>query len=283
MHRVSLLSGLLLTLALCACSTGSSNDSPKTANDQTDTASATQNTPNTTQNQPGTTTNTTSLSKSEAVTMANLIGSWSETTTVNNESDTRKDETITTFNADNTYTAITTQYHSDKADPSKKWVTGSAEKGTFSLAGDSLTWKRTHAFSKASGPVDITKPVAWEEHASTVTGTVTIIDGYLCNAYKRAGTGSGITGTWINYESEKNGKDPDSYTKNVILVTTTEVSISEYEDETGAFTATPDTETYTYTLDTSNVLKVTNAKGTSTVTILLAADWLCLGHYATKK
>lgn len=275
MNRMILICGLLSALALCACSTGSSDDSTKIVIDQPETANGTSN-QNTTQN-------TSTLSKAEPVTMANIVGSWSETMTGGDESDTYTKEIITTYSSDGTYVAVSTDHYTSKDDPSKTWIIGSAEKGTFSIAGDIVTWKRTHTFINVSGSVDITKSIEWKEKTNTLTGTIAIIDGYLCNAYKREGTGSGIIGTWTSTESQVDGTHPKSYTKNVLCFTSSELTTSQYEDETGVFTSAPDIKTYTYTIDKNNVLTTNNLTETSSTPIFLASDWLCLGLYATKQ
>lgn len=226
------------------------------------------------------------LATATPATADSILGSWTTLYTGSGESSlhgeyTYVEEKTLFINSDGSFTSYRKQTHTSKTDPTNVWTEYYAEKGTYTFTEGVITWTRTHSSYTKDAPFDpITLPSdEWHVYASSYIESepIVIIDGKLCpGAFRRAGTGTGLIGTWSkNSFQTQNGET--EYRKLDHIFTDTTFTYNHYISTSTVFGEPKYTGTFSYTLPGNNKIIITINDKSQTDDIMFAGDWLVLG------
>jgi len=148
-----------------------------------------------------------------------------------------------------------------------------ASKGNVSLDGSgNATWSQTHA---AGSDAPFADAVEWEPFVAAETGNIILISGklFVDSAYRRAGIGAGLNGTWIN-ESSRQYNGISNHYRTTIVFSDTEMSVkSEISDDGITYAITYQAASPITQNDDSSI-----SSGANKGYYLLSGDWLVLGN-----
>lgn len=227
-----------------------------------------------------------------AATPESVIGTWTEETSKDDNQ--FKAITTWTFDSEGNYQSILTLIISYSGTPKYSWT---GEAGTVSFSDGVATFTMTSEGKSSSEDYDPTTAV-WTPAPVRMVRTINavIIDGKLClRALKRVGTGSGIEGTWEQYQSQvyPSLSDIDQYTKETYVFTGSVYTDTEITSKSPAFDpiASSSELTCKFTVGKNNVIEG-RVTGTSSVGmdvdykykshINISGDWLYFGPGAAK-
>ena len=205
--KFAITAGILAASVLLwtACSTGSgSGDTSGKTDPATTPTNPTDPTTPSSPSSPGTTT-------AKVPTVSDLAGTWTGTA-----SDTTSEGGISTytwtytFNADSTYSELVI-YKEDNPGTASDLAETEAYKGSMAVASDGvLTLTATQYYANTTQAItDISTITSWSTPSPAMKqlSNTALIDGkFYMDIYFRAGTGSGLAGTWNKSETDYEGK-----------------------------------------------------------------------------